>query len=217
MKHILPDNEQLDAVILLNGILPYRDVLEGLSSIPFIAADGAANALHDMGIIPDILAGDLDSVRDDVLTSVREHGMVIVDPDQDINDFEKALRVAASSLWTRVLVAGLHGGELEHTLNNWSVLMRHARTMELFALDGHRVGIPVFDAFTYTAEPNELVSIIPQPRARLTTTGLQWSLTDEVLELGSREGARNRAIAADVSVTVHEGSVLVFVASRLGS
>lgn len=217
MKHLLPDNEQLDTVILLNGILPSREILEGLSSIPFVAADGAANALYDMGIIPDILAGDLDSVRPDVLASAREHGMVIADPDQDINDFEKALRVAASSMWTRALVVGLHGGELEHTLNNWSVLMRHARTMQLFALDGHRVGIPVFDAFTYAAEPNEIISIIPQPRARLTTAGLQWSLIDEVLELGSREGARNRATATDVTVTVHDGSALVFVASRLHS
>ncbi|MBU3679481.1 MAG: thiamine diphosphokinase [Candidatus Kapabacteria bacterium] len=217
MKHILSENEQLDAVILLNGILPGRDVLEVLSSIPFIAADGAANALHDMGIVPDILAGDLDSVRDDVLASVREHGMVIADPDQDINDFEKALRVAASSMWTRVLVAGLHGGELEHTLNNWSVMMRHARTMQLFALDGHRIGIPVYEEFRYHAELDELVSIIPQPHARLTTAGLQWSLTDDVLELGSREGARNRAIATEIAITVHEGSALVFVASRLGS
>lgn len=95
--------------------------------------------------------------------------------------------------------------------------MRHARTMQLFALDGHRVGIPVFDAFQYQAELDELISIIPQPLARLTTAGLHWSLTDEVLELGSREGARNRAIATDVTITVHDGSALVFVASRLGS
>lgn len=216
MKHVLTEGESFDAVILLNGVLPDRSVLELVSSVPFIAADGAANTLMDMGIIPDVLTGDLDSVRPEVIESVRQHGMVIADPDQDVNDFEKALRVAASSHWTTVLVVGIHGGELEHTLNNWSVLMRHGHSMRLFALDGLRIGTPVYEAFTYGAKVGETISIIPQPRVRLTTDGLHWPLTDEVLELGTREGARNRAILPDVSIMVHEGSALVFVDSRLG-
>lgn len=216
MNHLLAEHDAYDGMILLNGVLPPLDVLERLSSLPFIAADGAANALHEMGIIPDILAGDLDSVHPSVLEAVHQHGMVIADTDQDINDFEKALRVATASHWNNILVAGIHGGELEHTLNNWSVLMRHGRTMQLYALDGSRIGTPVYDTFIYRAEIGEIISIIPQPRARITTAGLHWSLADEVLELGTREGARNRATQSDVSVTVHDGSVMIFVDSRAG-
>jgi thiamine pyrophosphokinase len=215
MKHVLAQDESLDAVIVLNGSLPDQSVLEIFSELPFVAADGAANSLLDLGVIPDVLVGDLDSVRSDVMDVVRAHGQVIQEPDQDVNDFEKALRVAASSLWTNILVLGIHGGELEHTLNNWSVLMRYGRTMRLIALDGGRVGIPVYDDFDYLAEHDEIISIIPQPHARLTTSGLRWPLTDEVLQLGSREGARNRAVETSVRVTIHEGSALVFVASRL--
>lgn len=215
MKHLLGDSDQLDAVIILNGTLPSIGVLEQFSSVPFIAADGAANALIEVGVIPDILVGDLDSVRPDVVETVRLHGMVIAEPDQEFNDFEKALRVAATSLWRNVLVLGIHGGELEHTLNNWSVLMRHGRTMRILALDGARIGLPVYDVFTYGAEHDEIVSIIPQPQARITTTGLKWPLADEVLALGSREGARNRATETSVTITVHDGSALVFVSSRL--
>ena len=93
--------------------------------------------------------------------------------------------------------------------------MRHGRSMRLLALDGDRVGIPVYESFTYTALPEEIISIIPQPRVRLTTEGLQWQLRDEILELGTREGARNRAVQSDVTITVHEGSALVFVSGRL--
>jgi thiamine pyrophosphokinase len=215
MKHLLGDSDRLDAVIILNGTVPDVSVLEGFSSTPFIAADGAANALVDLGVIPDILVGDLDSVRIEVLEAVRAYGTVIIDPDQDSNDFEKALRVAASHLWTNILVLGIHGGELEHTLNNWSVLMRYGRTIRLLALDGTRVGLPVYDVFTYEAEHDEIVSIIPQPQARISTSGLKWPLADEVLALGSREGARNRATEKSVTITVHDGSALVFVSSRL--
>ncbi|MBU3700328.1 MAG: thiamine diphosphokinase [Candidatus Kapabacteria bacterium] len=215
MKHVLTDGQSLEAVIVLNGTLPDRSILESFSTLPFVAADGAANALFDAGVIPDLLVGDLDSVRPNVVEAVSIHGQVIEDPDQEYNDFEKALRVAAASLWKNILVLGIHGGELEHTLNNWSVLMRHGRSMRLVALDGGRIGVPVYDLFEYEAEADEVISIIPQPHARLTTSGLRWPLTDEVLQLGSREGARNRAIEQAVSVTIHEGSALIFVGSRL--
>lgn len=215
LTHLLTTNERIDAVLFLNGTLPERPLLESFASVPFIAADGAANALVEMGIVPDILCGDLDSVHDHVLEAVQAHGTVIVDPNQDDNDFEKALRVASNALWNTVLIIGIHGGELEHTLNNWSVLMRHGRTMRLFVLDGHRIGIPVYERFTYAALPEEVISIIPQPRVRLSTDGLQWELRDEYLELGMREGARNRAVQPDVAITVHEGSALVVVSARL--
>jgi thiamine pyrophosphokinase len=73
----------------------------------------------------------------------------------------------------------------------------------------------VYDVFTYEAEPDEIVSIIPQPQVRISTSGLKWPLADEVLALGSREGARNRATEKSVTITVHDGSALVFVSSRL--
>ena len=65
-----------------------------------ICADGAANRLHDSltssereFMLPDLITGDLDSLRDDVAQYYGDRGVSIQrDPAQDSHDFEKCLR-----------------------------------------------------------------------------------------------------------------------------
>ena len=65
-----------------------------------ICADGSANKLHDStpaerrgNLLPDVICGDLDSLREDVSRFYETCGVSIVrEPDQDSHDFEKCLR-----------------------------------------------------------------------------------------------------------------------------
>jgi len=204
-----------DAIICLNGTIPSEDVFEQFADIPLIAADGAATSLVAHGIVPEFVVGDLDSVDADTLLRIDGLTEVIVEPDQDMNDFEKTLRFAEGQLWTRLLIVGFHGGDLEHTLNNWSVMLRYGRTLSLTALDRTRYAVPLYSSTSFVAATEELLSLVPQPHAHLTTEGLQWPLTNEPLTLGGREGARNRAAADVVQITIHEGSLLFFCDARL--
>ena len=208
-------DDGFDAVVCLNGDIPSIEVFDAYASYPLIAADGAAVGLNAIGVGAEYIVGDLDSIPSDVLETFRGTSEIVVDIDQEVNDFEKALRFAASQLWSRVLVLGMHGGEMEHTLNNWSVLMRFARTMQVTSYEKGRVAIPVFDSFVFEPNEDELISLIPQPQARVTTSGLVWPLNNEDLTLGMREGARNRSSGGTVSVTIHEGSLLFFCDARL--
>ena len=195
------------AFVTLDAQLPDRDFVDSLPPALHVAADGAALRLLALGIMPDLVVGDLDSIGDD-------HGIapsrLIRIEDQDANDFEKCLRHCLSLGLTRIMVFGLHGGELEHTLNNWSVFMRFARRADLCLYDAGRFGIPVFGDLALPARRNELISFIPQPAAVITSNGVAWPLTNEILSLGVREGARNRATADIVRLSVHEGAVLTF-------
>lgn len=204
-----------DAVICLNGTIPTVEVFEKVMDRPLIAADGAAEALYHLGIIPEFVVGDFDSLSPDIISLLRESSELIVEVDQETNDFEKALLFARTMLWNRILIVGIHGGDLEHTLNNWSVMMRFGRIMNLVALDRERSGIPMYDSFTYAAGHDELLSLIPQPHAQVSTKGLQWNLTNEALELGTREGARNRATSESVEVHIHSGALFFFCDSTL--
>ena len=215
MNQLVLTDTPFDAVICLNGNIPSIDVLATVIDRPLIAADGAAQELYKAGIVPEFVIGDFDSIDADVVRALQGTSEFIVEIDQETNDFEKALRFAQTMLWQRILVVGLHGGDLEHTLNNWSVLMRFGRSMSLVALDRERFAIPMYSSFAYASIPGELLSLIPQPRAQLTTSGLEWSLTNESLELGAREGARNRASAQMVEVLVHSGSLFFFCDANL--
>jgi len=215
VKRLVFKEDVYDAVVCLNGDIPDIDVFESYASLPLIATDGAAAQLLDIGVGADFIVGDLDSVPISILDAVRGTTEIIPDPDQDSTDFEKALRFASTQLWGRLLIVGVHGKEMEHTLNNWSVLMRNAQMMTLSAYERGRVAIPVFNSFMFESTPDELLSLIPQPSARITTSGFVWPLTDEMLTLGVREGARNRSVEGPVSVELHEGSLLFFCDARL--
>jgi thiamine pyrophosphokinase len=215
MKQIAHSSSRIDAIICLKGQPPSIDVIQHFADVPLIAADGAANLLYDLEILPEYIVGDLDSVLTEVIEAMRETTEIIVEVDQDINDFEKALRFAQQMLWKRVLVTGIHGGDLEHTLNNWSVLMRYGLNMDIVAIDGQRIGIPLYASTSYQSEMDEIVSLIPQPEATLTTRGLAWPLTQESLTLGVREGARNRSTGERVELEIHSGAVFMFVDARL--
>ncbi|MBL7974219.1 MAG: thiamine diphosphokinase [Candidatus Kapabacteria bacterium] len=198
-----------DSIVCLNGDIPSADFFAQHQK-PIYAADGAAWKLHSIGITPNVIVGDMDSFSQQPHQGEFQYAEHIWMPDQDSNDFEKILLVTHERGIHSLLVCGMHGGELEHTLNNWSVLTRYAWTHKLHVFDAGRIAVPVLDSFTLDTKHNELISLIPQPVAQVTTKGLQWELKDETLELGVREGARNRATGNHIQIHVHNGAVLVF-------
>lgn len=203
-----------DAVICLNGALPDLSMVTELAAIPMIAADGAANVLYTQGIVPEFVVGDMDSITPDVHAALRNTSQFLPDHDQELNDFEKALRFAQMQLWYNVAIYGLGGLQLEHTFNNWSVVMKMSEVLNLSILDGTRIAIPRSSSFSFSAKTKEVISILPQPATVITTTGLRWNLNNEELRLGSREGARNVADEECVSIDIHSGSLLFFCDTR---
>lgn len=214
-------NEPFDTVICLNADLPEHDVFSGLSHIKIIAADGAADKLIAKGILPDIIIGDLDSLNENfhdrfslkVNSTLKSE--IIGDSDQETNDFEKVLRYCVDNNLHDLLITGFHGGDLEHSLNNWSVLMRFAAQLNLCVLDKSRYCIPVYRSVTFDCHRNEIISLIPQPSVLISTKDLQWELDREELALGKREGARNKAMGEYVELNIHEGSLLLCIDERL--
>ena len=107
-----------------------------------VCADGAANRLHDAlsaerraalraarippaergsNQLPDVITGDLDSIRPEVLAFYEELGVPVVrEPEQDSHDFEKCLRwlqakheAAAHEEAYSVVAFGAFGGRLD--------------------------------------------------------------------------------------------------------
>ena len=204
-----------DAVICLDTDQPFNNYLSALNNPVIIAADGAAIRLLSQAIRPDYIIGDLDSLspfmEEDILKGIE----IIQDKDQETNDFQKCLVFAENTGFKNILVLGIHGGEMEHTLNNWSVFIRFAQRLNLCILDKNRYGLAIFQSFKMKTDPGELISLIPQPKTVLTTQNLHWKLTHEELSLGFRDGAHNIADKNEISIELHSGSLLLFIESRM--
>ena len=208
---------QFQAMICLNANLPKREIIEKFAGIPILAADGAAIKLLDMGIMPDYIIGDLDSYlgskHKDVITLDR----LIHKPDQCSNDFEKNLEFALEHNWNNIIVLGIHGGQMEHTLNNWSVFVKYSRKMNLMLYDLERYAFSLHETGDYVLDTyeGEMLSLIPQPEACVILKNFQWNLNEEVLKLGEREGARNISTHNKVYIKLIEGELLIFTEARI--
>ncbi len=216
MKRIsFPSGNEFQAVVCLNADLPDVDIFEMVSGVSIIVADGAANYLLDKGIEPDMIIGDMDSFALPKASKLFEQNKILIIPDQETNDFEKILLYCERKSLVNLLILGFHGGELEHTLNNWSVFKKYSHRLNMCIFDQNRYGISISEPVDILVNINEIISLIPQPRATLTTNNLEWELKNETLELGVREGARNVAIAEHVTLDVIEGQLLLFINHRL--
>jgi len=207
--------KKFEAVICLDADLPSMHYLNMLKGLPLFAADGAAIKLYQKGFIPDYVIGDLDTFSKSKYSDKFDKKSIFQVWDQELNDFEKTMNFAFGKKFKDVLVIGFHGGELEHTLNNWSVFKRVSTKMNPVILDKKRYGFTLSKSTKILTKKNEMISLIPQPAAVLTTKNLRWNLTNEELRLGSREGTRNIALENEISIEIHSGELLIFMDERM--
>lgn len=215
-----------DCIIVLNSefnifseiLVPINKIFEVNKDIIIIAADGAYNKLFDLNIIPNYVIGDLDSIESNYLITNELHNFnteFIKLEEQETNDFEKCLNFIFDNNFRNVLVIGLDGGLLEHTLNNWSVFTKFASKLNLIAYSSERYAFTISNEININLKENEIVSLIPINKCKLTTKNLKWELNSEYLEIGFREGARNVTLSKEISIKIEEGSLLFFCDERL--
>lgn len=204
-----------DSVLCLDGDLPDIEFFNNFQNVEIIAADGAGLKLLKMGIKPNIIIGDLDTFYKNPISYSLPDTLIIQIPEQETNDFEKALNYIIDFGFNDVLIVGFHGGELEHTLNNWSVFRKFASRLNICIYDSGRYAIQINKPIVFNCKINETISLVPQPKVKLSTKGLQWELTNEILELGVREGIRNVALRDNIQINIIEGELLLFIDARI--
>ena len=174
------------------------------------ATDGALVTLKKMGIEPDLVFGDFDSV--DVIPEETE---ILLTRDQDYTDFEKTLALLHESGYQNIDVFGASGEEQDHFLGNLHTALAWKDKLQLTFFDdyGNYQFIP--NQFEMDAVLNKTISLFPFPKAiGITSRGLEFELNHLDLELGIRVGTRNRAIEDRIQIEFSKGNLLVFIQER---
>ncbi|KAJ0743489.1 putative thiamine diphosphokinase [Helianthus annuus] len=195
------------ALIILNQCLPKFSPLLWEHAKVRVCADGGANRLFDnmpelfhdehddVSVIrqrykPDVIKGDMDSIRPDVLNFYRNLGTEIVDnsSDQDTTDLHKCITYVLDLMSDDeksnlcILVAGALGGRFDHEMGNVNTLCRFSTTR--IVLLSNDCLIQLLPS-TRHHEINVLSSVegphcglipIGTPSGSSTTTGLEWNL-----------------------------------------
>lgn len=201
-----------DCVVVANGSFPQTaGPLELLKSAPaIIACDGAVQNLHERGLEPAAIVGDLDSIPQEMLRLYADRIHTV--EDQEINDLTKAVRFAHATGYRKLLILGATGLREDHTLGNISLLMDYAplfEQVEMLSDYGHF--IPVQQTATLPSIPGQQISIFSMyPCGEITTEGLRWPITRRRLTAWW-QGSLNEAQGNEFTLTLSpEARVIVY-------
>ena len=149
-----------DCAVVANGSFPQTaGPLELLKATPvIIACDGAVQNLHERGLVPSAIVGDLDSIPSEMLRLYADRIHTV--EDQEINDLTKAVRFAHASGYRKILILGATGLREDHTLGNISLLTDFAPLFEVVEmLSDYGRFIPVLRTTTLPCTPGQQISI----------------------------------------------------------
>jgi thiamine pyrophosphokinase len=200
------------ALLLCNGERPHPPTVRRLArqSSVVVAADGGANNATALGLTPDVIIGDLDSVRPATLRTFRNSRVIRVRR-QDNTDLEKALDYLLAEGVRRVFVLGSTGKRLDMTLANLTVLWRYLNAMEIIIVGAGWYAVPVIGQFKTAAKAGTMVSLLPfTPCKGVTLRGLQYPLTNASWKAGD-VAVSNVVKRKMFSVNIRKGRALLIV------
>jgi thiamine pyrophosphokinase len=200
------------AVLALNGasgsdLERTAALLEALAERPLlVAVDGGLASCRQLGLVPQLLVGDGDSID----VAVPEGLPAVPYPaDKDFSDLCGALREASRREIQVVGVAGMLGGRLDHEWANLFELTNWAGSFAAILSCGVRGTVLITrHGFRAATREGRVVSTFPiAGAAEVTLRGARWPLDRATLRPGSH-GLSNET-GSEFDLVVHDGVVVV--------
>jgi len=213
------------ALIVADGDMPDRADIERLLGGPpqlVVAADGGALKAQALGHPARVVVGDADSLAPAQIEKLRASGAkVVIHPAaKDESDAELALNEVLARGATRVVIVGAFGGErLEHTLANILLLAsERLKGRDICLADGASTLRVMHDndSLEIAGEPRDYVSLLPLSKhvSGVTTDGLRYALTNELLEQGPSRGLSNELNSTSATIHIDHGRLAVIHTHR---
>ncbi|MEK3872178.1 MULTISPECIES: thiamine diphosphokinase [unclassified Paenibacillus] len=192
------------------------DVLQDIQADDvLIGADRGALFLVEHGIRPHLAVGDFDSVSPEELDNIKQNCMELIacDPvDKDLTDTELAYNLALKQRPAEILMTGVIGTRLDHTLANVHMMLRGLQQqIRTDIWDKHNYITLTGSECRITDRGYTYVSLLPlTPEVTgITLEGFLYPLDNASLRLGQSLGISNRLTGPEGIVRVSSGLLLI--------
>ena len=186
-----------------------------------IAADGGLAHVRKLGIVPDLLIGDMDSIEADSLSRVRMDSSLHIrqlPTQKDDTDMLAAIKEGLERGYKRFALYGALGGSLSHTLANIQCLDYLNSHGAKGVLLGNRLRIELlcngqvcYPASMYRENRRISVFAYGGDAYGVTETGLKYSLMDACVRTDFPIGVSNEFTGRESMIAVREGKLLICV------
>jgi len=178
-----------------------------------ICANGGAQHALDLGLAPDVVIGDLDSLDSDLQARLEGEGcQFLVHPTRkDETDLELALRYAVDHGADEILLLGALGGRMDQTLANVLLLaLPELAGIKTRVVAGDQEMFLIRDQVLIEGQVGDTVSLLPIAGdvTGITTEGLEYPLQRGTLKFGSTLGVSNVLTAPMARIQEERGLLL---------
>jgi thiamine pyrophosphokinase len=182
-----------------------------------IAADSGMNFLHRNGLVPDVIAGDFDSVENESLAyfqGLNSVQVIKLNPMKDDTDTEFVIREAIRRGASEISVLGATGTRLDHVLANVNLLgIGIEEGIEIELIDEHNRIRMIDDSLTIekAEQFGSFVSILPVKgdAKGVTLQGMKYPLDNVDIASFSSLGVSNEILEATATISLTQGYLLI--------
>lgn len=200
-------------IILANGKPPKKSVIQFLQKKNYsalICADGGADHARKLGLIPNYIIGDLDSIEDSTLKFFKHKSSIIKLKRQNDTDVEKCLKFAINKGFSEAVLLGVTGNRLDHTFCNLGIVIKFFNKIKLRIIAEESLLIPYKGDVVLKTFPGEIISLYGFDRkTKITSTGLKYPLKKSTLPFGEKESTSNVSVSGKVNLKIHGGVIFV--------
>ncbi|MBD3378446.1 thiamine diphosphokinase [candidate division KSB1 bacterium] len=220
----MSDHQPSKTVIFANG--HEGDLNEVLRFIGakdrIICANGGTRHCLKLGLTPQMIVGDMDSISADMLSELSANGVKIHRHPAKKNktDLELALDIATKTIATSVLILTALGGRLDQLLGNILLLSRYTEPGRVIAFADKGIYGRVIkgpDTVTLHGQCGDGLSLHPLTHhvGNVFLSGTEWELNEQVLEFGSTLTISNTWKQSSITLSLSYGILLLLHRSRV--
>jgi thiamine pyrophosphokinase len=179
-----------------------------------IVCDGGVRHLQKIGIKPDVIIGDMDSIEPAQLTNYSAQGVQIIKypASKNFTDTELALDYALNLKPAAIYIWGALGGRIDHTLANVFLLRKGQKEgIKTYLIDEYCEAFIIDKEAAFVDAKGVTVSLFafsPQVEG-LSLSGFVYPLQDALLSMGELLGISNIINKAHAKISVRAGNLLV--------
>ena len=209
-----------EAVVALNGnitgkVEKYQHLFTD-ENLTFIAADGGALFLDKIGIIPDIIIGDMDSLTTVQIENFKNKGAAVIKypVQKDETDGELALNYCIENELKQVYLVGCQGGRFDQQLAN-IFLLEYGFENNISAVIKEpelEAGI-ISDYQEFNQLKQHRLSLLPLSREveGVTIKGCKYNVSDINLLRYKTRGISNKILQKKAQVKIKKGLLLYII------
>lgn len=204
-------------VILAAGAVYDPDTVRTQLGCPdfVICADGGVRHALMLGLTPDLVLGDFDSVDPALLEEIRAQAISVqrFPVEKDQTDTHLALDEALRRGATEILLVGATGERLDHVMANVLLLPTLPPGVDLCIADGKNLIrlLRPGERIVVRGNLGDILSLLPlSPLVEgVVAEGVRWPLYGASLRWGESLGVSNQLTAPEASIATTAGYLLV--------